>query len=148
MTTYDIFISYAHGENDSLIPQAHRMYLALQEAGFKVWFDVFEMPSNTDPKQDQKIMKHAIQHSKIFLALISPEYMNSYNCNFEYSIALKKNLPILQCSVNSHYTYRTTHFKYINFETNTDLPIVNTINTRNFKKTMVSIISQIKTQIK
>jgi len=142
MTKYDIFMSYAHGKNDYLVKQAYDIYLELKKVGFSVWFDMVEMKTYTTKLQEQKAMKLGIKNSKIFLALISPEYMNSYNCNFEYLHALNK--PILHCSINSKYLYKTKDFKHLNFSLNEELPIINTLSTDNFGHSIKLLITQIR----
>jgi len=135
-------MSYAHGKSDCLVKQAYRIYLELKKAGFSVWFDMVEMKTYTTNLQEQKSMKMGIKNSKIFLALISPEYMNSYNCNFEYLHALNK--PIIHCSINSKYLYKMDDFKYLNFPLNEELPIINTLSTENFGRSIKLLITQIR----
>jgi hypothetical protein len=142
MTKYDIFMSYAHGKNDYLVKQAYGIYLELKKAGFSVWFDMIEMKTCTSRLQEQRAMKLGIKNSKILLALIGPEYMNSYNCNFEYLHALNK--PIIHCSINSKYLYKRTDFKHLNFPLNEELPIINTLSTHNFGNAVKLLITQIR----
>ena len=94
MVKYDVFLSYAHGDDDSMIPYAHRIYDELISAGFTVWFDKYNIGKDT-----VKSMRTGVSQSSIFVALLSPEYMRSDNCNFEFSVALGGKKPILCCAV-------------------------------------------------
>ena len=106
MPKYDVFLSYAHGKDDMYIPLAKRIHQILEEAGLTVWLDVYDMKGD-----ETKSMDNGIRNSRIFLALISPDYMKSYDCNYEFSKALDKK-PMILCSIKSK-TYYTSEFKFL-----------------------------------
>ena len=101
MAHYDIFLSYSHGKHDKLIPQAYRIYKTLINAGFSVWFDFDQMKSSHDVK---KQMRTGINNSSLFVALLSPDYMKSYNCNYEFAYASAHKPIVAFRAVPGHYT--------------------------------------------
>jgi hypothetical protein len=44
-------------------------------------------------------MRTGVSQSRVFVALLSPEYMRSVNCNFEFSLAQALGKKILCCAV-------------------------------------------------
>jgi len=110
MHKYDIFLSYSHGKQDKLIPQAYRIYKMLTDAGFTVWFDLDQIKSSEPDVK--KSMRSGINNSTVFLTLLSPDYMQSYNCNYEFAHANAKRKPIVTCKVKSG-SYKTGDFHHI-----------------------------------
>jgi len=108
MKQYNIFLSYSRGKDDKLIPQAYRIYNLLTDAGFTVWFDMIEMKDGeTDFK---KCMRAGINKSTVFLSLLSPDYMRSYNCNYEFAHATFKKKPIISCKIKpGNYSTKDFH---------------------------------------
>jgi len=137
---YDLFLSYAHGADESMIPYAHRIYEELTVAGFNVWIDIYNM--NNTVKDEKKIMRSGISSSTIFVALLSPEYMASLNCNFEFSVALKKNKPIVLAAVKSGI-YKTQNFTHLYGLQHEKLDAIN-LTSGHFKKGVEELVSTIR----
>jgi len=113
---YDIFLSYAHGKDDIYVPFTMKVCQYLEDLGLHVWLDIHQI--HTSPMKE---MKKGIENSKVFVALLTPEYMESYNCNFEYVTALGR-MPILLASSRKHQ-YRSSNFAHIQFPMDIDIPV-------------------------
>lgn len=78
---YDIFISHSHNDDEL----AHQITESLSRKGFKV-FDPDTEIRLGDSISD--ILEEALENSKHFILLISPDYIASERTNFEMGVAL------------------------------------------------------------
>lgn len=80
-----IFVSYSHKNRN----RALEIIQTLQDNGFRVWYDEGIAPAS---KWDDMIAKH-IEQCSFFIALMSPEYVASSNCQDEldYARVLEKS---------------------------------------------------------
>ncbi len=85
----DVFISYAHGQNNKYVPRTLAFYHRLVSNGANPWIDYYEMKDNR-----RSTMKAGIKRSRAFLALVNDDYRKSPNCNYEYDIAMQMKKPI------------------------------------------------------
>ena len=82
-----IFVSYSHRDMDRVLPIIQR----LNEEGFRIWYDVGIDPGTEWP---ESIAQH-LGGSKVCLAFISKNSIESRNCRREIHYALSKNLGFL-----------------------------------------------------
>ena len=82
-----IFISYAHKDSDKVIP----MIQALQDRGFRVWFDAGIEAGSEWPAY---IAMH-LSNCGCFIPFLTPNYMASDNCRQEIYFALRKKRTLL-----------------------------------------------------
>jgi len=88
--SWDVFLSYAWGRDAARVPLVDALYVALREAGLRVWLDRNEM--GRDLRAD---MVAGIAHSAVFVVLASPDYASSANCLFELRAASVAGRPIV-----------------------------------------------------
>ncbi len=92
---FDLFISYKRDNGGDHGQQlAERLYKDLTAKGFKVWLDNEEIGFSRD---FEKRIEEAILHSKKFACVLSPLWLASENCRYEYKKALefeKRIVPI------------------------------------------------------
>jgi len=92
---FDLFISYKRDNGgDHGQKLAEKLYLDLTKQGFKVWLDNEEIGFSRD---FEKRIEEAILHSKKFACILSPLWLESENCRYEYIKALefeKRIVPI------------------------------------------------------
>lgn len=82
-----IFISYAHKDSDIVL----RIMSALQEEGYRIWYDDGIIPGSEWP---ENIAMH-LNDAAMVIAMISPNSMASHNCRREINFALSKQKPFL-----------------------------------------------------
>ena len=90
-----IMISYNHKSSGQL---ALKIYAALKNYGFQVWYDLYKMYGDIEAR-----MQEAIDNSKIVLCLITDEYFKSDYCIKEYRYAERKKKHIIPIKVNQNY---------------------------------------------
>ena len=78
-----IFISYPWANQNQLVAVAIQQ--KLESIGYRVWIDLNEMSGDMTQK-----MIDAINNSSIVIALISPEYEKSENCQKEYKFSQRR----------------------------------------------------------
>lgn len=84
---FDLFISYKRDNGGDHGQQlAERLYKDLTKLGFKVWLDNEEIGFSRD---FEKRIEEAILHSKKFACVLSPLWLESENCRYEYLKALE-----------------------------------------------------------
>lgn len=84
---FDLFISYKRDNGGDHGQQlAERLYKDLTKMGFKVWLDNEEIGFSRD---FEKRIEEAILHSKKFACVLSPKWLESENCRYEYIKALE-----------------------------------------------------------
>jgi len=100
---FDLFISYKRDANGKDLGQqlAERLYKDLTAKGFKVWLDNEEIGFSRD---FEKRIEEAILHSKKFACVLSPEWLDSENCRYEYLKALEFEKRIVPLHYNSFRT--------------------------------------------
>ena len=79
---YDVFIS--HTDKDK--PFARQLAEALKIKGFNTWTDMDTRPGEKWANQVEK----ALRESKVFLLLLSPDFLSSQWTNFELGVALSR----------------------------------------------------------
>jgi hypothetical protein len=79
---YDVFISYSQQDESS----ARKLAEALKSKGFSAWTDTEIRPGKKWADQIEK----ALRQSKVFLLLISPDFLTSSWTNFELGVALSR----------------------------------------------------------
>jgi hypothetical protein len=70
-----VFLSYAWGPKAARKPLADEVYVALRAAGLSVWLDEAEMGLDLAASMSEGIAK-----SSVVVALVSPDYAASVNC--------------------------------------------------------------------
>ena len=75
---YDVFISYRHGGKDSEV--ARQLAEALEADGYAVAIDERDFPANASFLQE---MERCVRESRATVAVISPRYLESGNCQEE-----------------------------------------------------------------
>jgi len=88
--SWDVFLSYAWGRESARVPLVDAVYVALREAGLRVWLDRNEM--GRDLRAD---MRAGIARSAVFVLLASPDYAASANCLFELRAAAAAGKPVV-----------------------------------------------------
>lgn len=92
---FDLFISYKRDNGGDHGQQlAERLYKDLTRMGFKIWLDNEQIGFSRD---FEKRIEEAILHSKKFAAILSPKWLESENCRYEYIKSLefeKRIIPI------------------------------------------------------
>ncbi|XP_071958782.1 uncharacterized protein [Antedon mediterranea] len=83
---YDVFISYCH-RNTKQASQL-RESITLLDPSLKVFFDTQELKTGTSWQQT---LYHAIDGSKVLVALVTKEYLKSPVCREEFNLALDKH---------------------------------------------------------
>lgn len=80
-----IFISYSHKDSERVIPVVER----LSRDGYHVWYDE-EIEVGTE--WPETIATH-LMNCSLFMAFISPDYLDSFNCKREidYAVSKRKN---------------------------------------------------------
>lgn len=81
MAEYDVFVSYSH--KDALFVQ--RLVGALEAQGIKAWYDSGELRVG---EQFMRKIGDALEQSRYFLLVISPDYLASQWTSFELGVAL------------------------------------------------------------
>ena len=79
---YDVFISYSNKDKSI----ARKLAEALKTKGISAWTDT----QITAGKDWSSQIEKALQQSKIFLLLLSPDFLTSQWTNFELGVALGK----------------------------------------------------------
>ena len=79
---YDVFISYSHQDESS----ARKLAEALESKGLSAWTNTEIRPGKKWAEQIEK----ALKQSKVFLLLISPDFLASRWTNFELGVALSR----------------------------------------------------------
>lgn len=75
---YDVFISYRHGALDGQV--ARQLVEALEADGYAVAIDERDFPANASFLQE---MERCVRESRVTVAVISPRYFESGNCEEE-----------------------------------------------------------------
>ncbi|XP_022091443.1 uncharacterized protein LOC110979712 [Acanthaster planci] len=88
---YDIFVSYSHRDSKLAIPVVEK--LQRMNPDLRIFFDIQELKAGTTW---QKMLYHAIDGCRSFMALVSNSYMKSAMCIEEFNLALAKH-----CSLES-----------------------------------------------
>ena len=81
--SYDVFISYSRKDGNI----AREIAKALTQRGVNVFYDESQINFG-DSISDLK--EEALEHSKSFLLLVSPDYLSSQWQNFELGVALSR----------------------------------------------------------
>ena len=82
-TDYDVFVSYAKEDIDYV----QRLVEALGARGLKIWFDEGELRfGNTILRS----IEDALEHSRNFLLVVSPEYLKKPWAMFETGVAISR----------------------------------------------------------
>ena len=82
---YDVFMSYSHKDSEI----ARQIASALSGKGLRVFYDESEIRIGD---LIAKRKGEALEHSKYFLLLLSPDYVSSQWTNFELGVALTREL--------------------------------------------------------
>lgn len=82
-----LFVSYAHRDTEQVLP----VLAALQERGYRVWYDDGIAPGSEWP---ENIAQH-LNDCALVLAFVSNRSMESANCRREITFALSKKKPFL-----------------------------------------------------
>ncbi|MEC4803269.1 MAG: TIR domain-containing protein [Jaaginema sp. PMC 1079.18] len=102
----DAFISYGRADSKHF---ALKLYQALSDRDFKVWFDFEDIPLGVD---FQNQIDDGIEKADNFLFLISPHSINSPYCRKEIELALKLNkriIPLLHVEQIDRNTWQERH---------------------------------------
>src|ERR1700755_1061920 len=81
MAEYDVFVSYSH--KDALFAQ--HLVDALEGRGIKAWYDGGEIRAG---ESFMRRIEDALEQSRYFLLMISPDYLASQWTSFELGVAL------------------------------------------------------------
>jgi hypothetical protein len=82
---YDLFISYAHQD----FPFVDELVRHLKDQRISVWFDQGSLRMGASFSNN---VQEALEHSRDFLLVISPSYLNSSWANFEMGVALSRSV--------------------------------------------------------
>lgn len=82
-----IFISYSHRDEG----EVRRIVDRLQKDGYRVWYDEGINPGNEWPE----IIAAHLRDCALFMAFISGEYLDSFNCKREIDYAVSKRKPFI-----------------------------------------------------
>ncbi len=82
-----IFISYSHRNEDAVMRIAER----LQKDGCRIWYDEGINPGTEWPE----IVATHLRDCALFIAFISREYLDSFNCKREIDYAVSKRKPFI-----------------------------------------------------
>ena len=85
---YDLFISYAHKD----AAYVNQLVVALKEEGLRVWHDQGLLRLGEDLLAGIQL---ALETSRFYLLVISPNYLASEWANFELGVALSRKQPII-----------------------------------------------------
>lgn len=75
---YDVFLSYRHGGRDAAVARA--LLETLENDGYRVAIDERDFPANASFLEE---MERCIRQSRFTLAIVSPAYLESGNCQEE-----------------------------------------------------------------
>ncbi len=92
----DIFLSYKQNDGSDAI--AINMYYSLKEKNINVWLDKMR-----DDERSESGMVAGVKSSKLFCAIISPNYFNSYFCLLELKTAILNSKKIVLCFNGSKF---------------------------------------------
>ena len=81
---YDLFISYARQD----FPFVEELVRHLKDQRISVWFDQGSLRMGASFSNS---VQEALEHSRYFLLVISPGYLNSSWANFEMGVALSRS---------------------------------------------------------
>ncbi len=81
MAEYDVFVSYSKKD----APFVRSLVDALEERGVKAWYDREEIRAGDRFMRD---IEGALEQSRFFLLVISPDYLSSQWTSFELGVAL------------------------------------------------------------
>jgi hypothetical protein len=84
MAEYDVFVSYSKKD----APFVRSLTEALRERGVKVWYDSGELRVG---ENFMRRIEDALEQSRYFLLVISPEYLSSQWNSFELGVALSRD---------------------------------------------------------
>ncbi|OUC15948.1 MAG: hypothetical protein B0A82_04130 [Alkalinema sp. CACIAM 70d] len=93
---FDLFISYCRRNLEFI----QRFYQDLQKQQRNIWIDWADIPPSVNWRAE---IHRGISAADSFIAVLSPEYLASYECRVEYEAALKMNkrlIPIVCENVN------------------------------------------------
>ena len=82
-----IFISYSHRNEDVVMRIVNR----LQNDGYRIWYDEGINPGNEWPE----IVASHLKDCAVFIAFISEDYLDSFNCTREINYAVSRRKPFL-----------------------------------------------------
>ncbi|XP_038064142.1 uncharacterized protein LOC119734685 [Patiria miniata] len=83
---YDVFVSYSHQDSRLAAPIVEKLQKMNPE--LRIFFDIQELKAGT---AWQKMLYHAIDGCRSFMALVSNSYMKSAMCIEEFNLALAKH---------------------------------------------------------
>lgn len=78
---YDIFVSYASADQSFVQP----LVVALRERGLNVWYDEGQLRIGDSILRQ---VEDGLEHSKCFLAIVSPQFLTKQWSQFEVGVAL------------------------------------------------------------
>ncbi|RMD91685.1 MAG: toll/interleukin-1 receptor domain-containing protein [Calditrichaeota bacterium] len=81
---YDIFLSYSPKETSF----AQQLARALKKQGLKVWYDEGKLRIGDSILRR---IESALEKSRFFILVVSPDYFNSQWSNFEMGVAMSRN---------------------------------------------------------
>lgn len=96
LSAYDVFLSYAWGENGHRKHLAEQIYLMIKNNGYTVWMDRENMVWSNDMKAS---MSKGVESSKCIVVLLSPDYIDSEFCMFELGKAIELRKSVIVCMV-------------------------------------------------
>jgi hypothetical protein len=85
---YDLFISYAHQD----AAYVNQLATALRQESLRVWHDQGLLRMGEEFLAG---MQQALEESRFFLLVISPDYLASQWTNFEMGVALSRRQPLI-----------------------------------------------------
>jgi predicted nucleotide-binding protein len=98
---YDVFVSYSRSD----FPFVQELTRSLEERGVSVWYDAGQLRIGDSILRS---IENALEQSRYFVLVISPDYLSSQWSNFEMGVALGRDpalrarriLPILVKNVD------------------------------------------------
>jgi hypothetical protein len=102
MTEFHIFLSYTSREEEvkqikPLIEEYCRdLWEWARSNGIEIFYDEFSMKKRLYPESElEQILKNAVNRSQLMTAFLSPAYVESKWCRFEYLETRKSRKPIV-----------------------------------------------------
>jgi serine/threonine protein kinase len=102
LSVFDVFLSYAWGNNEFRKHLAEQIYLMIKNNGYTVWMDRENMVWSSDMNAS---MSKGIESSKSIVILLSPDYVESENCMFELKRAIELRKSVIVCMVAEDTKY-------------------------------------------
>ena len=82
-----VFVCYAHADADLV----YREIVWLRDQGFHIWYDEGISPGTTWRNE----LADSISNAKLFLFFVTPQSVDSINCQREVNFAVDHNIPVI-----------------------------------------------------